>query len=287
MDTGELEREAMERTHCLIQELGTQLRKLSRAAFPGRILIVDEEGEHYRKPLATFLPECRFTVVACQTTAKRYFLSSPIDLVILDHSPQFSCLELLPAFKLFRPSIPVVVVTGCGSEELAVQAFRHGAIDYFRKPFDVRDLESTVRAMLEFRRQRREKEPPQPVSGLQRALRFIERNFRSQLKLEQAANEAGMSISCFERHLKQRTGMSFTAYVNGLRIARARELLGMTSSSMLQIALTCGFGNQSHFNRVFKRITGLTPGEYRKTAPVDPRDPEPLLQVEAFGTIPR
>ncbi len=81
--------------------------------------------------------------------------------------------------------------------------------------------------------------------------------------------------------------MSFTAYVNGLRIARARELLGMTSSSMLQIALTCGFGNQSHFNRVFKRITGLTPGEYRKTAPVDPRDPEPLLQVEAFGTIPR
>jgi AraC-like DNA-binding protein len=277
----------MERTHYLVQELGTQLRKLSRTAFPGRILIVDEEWERYAKSLATILPECRFTLMACPNAAKRHFLSSPIDLVILDHSPQFSCFELLSAFKLFRPSVPVVVVTDCGSEDLAVQAFRHGAIDYFRKPFDVRDLESTVRAMLEFRRKRKEKEPPQPVSGIQRAMRFIEGNFRCQMKLEQAANKAGMSISCFERHLKQRTGMSFTAYVNGLRIARARELLGKTSASMLQVALTCGFGNQSHFNRVFKKFTGLTPGQYRKIALLEPEDPEAPFQIEAFGTISR
>lgn len=139
--------------------------------------------------------------------------------------------------------------------------------------------------MLEFRRKRKEKEPAQPVRGIQRAMRFIEANFRSPLKLEQAANEAGMSISCFERHLKQRTGMTFTAYVNGLWIARARELLGMTSASMLQIALTCGFGNRSHFNRVFKKFTGLTPGEYRKAALLEPPGPEASLQIEAFGTI--
>jgi two-component system response regulator YesN len=276
----------MDRTHYSVQELGIQLRKLSRTAFPGRILIVDEEGERYGKPLATFLPECRFTLMACPKAAKWHFLSSPTDLVILNHSPQCSCFELLQAFKLFRPSVAVVVVTDCGSEDLAVQVFRHGAIDYFRKPFDVRQLESTVRAMLEFRRKRKEKEPPQPVSGMQRALRFIEGNFRSPLKLEQAANEAGMSISCFERHLKLRTGMTFTAYVNGLRIARARELLGMTSTSMLHIALTCGFGNQSHFNRVFKKLTGLTPGEYRKASLLEARDPEAPLQVEAFGTFP-
>jgi AraC-like DNA-binding protein len=277
----------VDRTHYFVQELGTRLRKLSGEAFPGRILVVDEDGEGCGKRLAAILPECRFTLMACPLAAKRHFLSSPVDLVILSHSRQFSCFELLSAFKLFRPSVAVVVVTDCGSEDLAVEAFRRGAIDYFRKPFDVRELESTVRAMLEFRRKRKEKEPPQPVSGLQRAMRFIEGNFRSQLKLEQAANEAGMSISCFERHLKQRTGMSFTAYVNGLRIAKARELLGMTSASMLQIALSCGFGNQSHFNRVFKKTTGLTPGEYRKTAIFEPRDRDAPLQIEAFGTIPR
>jgi AraC-like DNA-binding protein len=34
---------------------------------------------------------------------------------------------------------------------------------------------------------------------------------------------------------------------------------------MLQVALACGFGNQSHFNRVFRKIAGVTPGEYRKS----------------------
>jgi AraC-like DNA-binding protein len=36
---------------------------------------------------------------------------------------------------------------------------------------------------------------------------------------------------------------------------------------MLQIALACGFSNQSHFNRVFKKLTGVTPGTYRKSRP--------------------
>jgi YesN/AraC family two-component response regulator len=252
-----------------MQELGSQLRNLPQggAAYPGRILIVDEEGENYGDRLAASLPECRFTVLACPKTATRHFLSFPTDLVILNHSPGVSCLELLPAFKSSRPSVPVVVVTGCGSEDLAVQAFRHGAIDYFRKPVDLQGLELTVRAMLEFRRKRGEDELPQQVSGIQRALRYVEENYRVQLKLEQVAQVAEMSISCFERHLKRRAGMSFTAYVNGLRVARAGELLQRTSFSMLQIALACGFSNQSHFNRVFKKLTGVTPGTYRKSRP--------------------
>jgi AraC-like DNA-binding protein len=255
----------MTRAHYLLKELGTQLQNLQEGTpFPGRILIVDEEGEDYGQSLASILPGCRITVVACPTMAKRLFLSSPTDLVVLNHSPGVSCLELLPAFKTCHPSVPVVVVTGCGSEDLAIQAFRHGAIDYFHKPFDVRDLELTLRAILDFRRKRQEQDSSQPVGGTHKALLFIEANFHASLKLDQVAREGGMSVSCFERHLKKQTGMTFVAYVNNLRVARARELLQVTSTSMLQIALSCGFGNQSHFNRVFKKLTGCTPGDCRK-----------------------
>ena len=59
--------------------------------------------------------------------------------------------------------------------------------------------------------------------------------------------------------------MTFTAYLNSMRIARAKELLQADHAPMLQIALACGFSNQSHFNRVFKRIAGMAPGEYRKS----------------------
>jgi AraC-like DNA-binding protein len=255
----------MTRAHYLLKELGTQLQNLPEGMpFPGRILIVDEEGEDYGQALASILPGCRITVVACPTMAKRHFLSSPTDLVVLNHSPGVSCLELLPAFKICHPSVPVVVVTGCGSEDLAIEAFRHGAIDYFRKPFDFRDLELTLRAILEFRRKRKEKEHSQPVGGIQKALLFIEANFHSSLRLDQVARQVGMSVSCFERHLKKQKGMTFVAYVNNLRVARARELLQVTSATMLEIALSCGFGNQSHFNRVFKKLTGCTPGDCRK-----------------------
>lgn len=75
-----------------------------------------------------------------------------------------------------------------------------------------------------------------------------------------------MSLTCFERYLKNQTGLTFVAYLNSLRIAKARDLLQHSGLSMLQIALTCGFGNQAHFNRVFRKMTGLTPGAYRKQA---------------------
>lgn len=258
----------MNRAHYLLQELGAQLQSLPKeAAFPGRILIVDEEGARYVEFLAAVLPGCRFMVAADPEAARRHFLSSPTDLVILDHSSVTSCLELLLAFKSLRPSIPVIVVTSCGSEELAVEVFRRGAIDYFRKPFEMDELELTVRAALEFQRKRKEKEAPQPLNGIQRALRYIEARFNGSLSLSEVAREASMSVSCFERHLKKQTGMAFTAFVNTLRVAKAKEMLKKENCSMLQIGLACGFGDQSHFNRIFKKLTGATPGEYRKVDP--------------------
>jgi len=257
----------MNRSHYLLRELGIRLKGVPGMTLnPARILIVAEEGEQYGEPLASILPGCRFTLKSCPEAAKRYFLSSPNDLVILDHSPRLSCLELLPVFKAQHPSVPVVVLTGCGSEELAVQAFRHGAIDYFRKPFAVEDLGLSIRAVLEIRIRNRQSDKPLPVSGLQRALRYMGKNFHAPMCLEDAAREAGMSVSCFERYLKNQTGMTFTTYLNSLRIARAKELLQADHAPMLQIALVCGFGNQSHFNRVFRKVTGTSPGVFRKGA---------------------
>jgi transcriptional regulator GlxA family with amidase domain len=158
----------------------------------------------------------------------------------------------------------VIVITACGCEELAVQAFRHGAIDYFAKPLDLAALELSIRAALGYRRKRQEDEMPPPAGRLLKALRYIEANFHTPIDLARAAREAGMSVSCFERYLKNQTGMTFIAYLNSMRIAKARDLLRANRSPMLQVALACGFSNQSHFNRVFRKIAGVTPGEYRK-----------------------
>lgn len=260
----------MNRTHYPLSELGSRLKTLPQEpSASGQILIIDEENADYRQTLAEALPNCRFTHEPCPETARQLFLASPIDLVLLSHSSRISCLDWLPLFKSLRPSVSVIVITTCGCEELAVQVFRHGAIDYFRKPLDLAALELNIRAVLGFRRKRREGEVPQPAGGLPKAMRYIETNFHTALSLARAAREAAMSVSCFERCLKKQTGTTFVTYLNSLRIARAKELLQANRAPMLQVALACGFGNQSHFNRVFRKIVGVTPGEYRKSVSVD------------------
>lgn len=256
----------MSRTHYPLSELGSRLKALPQEPpSPGRILVVDEVGDVYRQAFADSLPHCQFIHQDSPDTALQLFLSSPLDLVILSHTERIDCLEWLPLFKSVRPSVSVIVTTTSGCEELAVQAFRLGAIDYFSRPFEVDELVLSIRAVLEIRRRFTASGTPPPAGGLQRALRHMETNFHEPMTLNQAAGEAGMSVSCFERYLKSQTGMTFTSYLNSLRIARAKELLLTDHTSMLQVALTCGFSNQSHFNRVFKRIAGMAPGEYRKS----------------------
>jgi len=116
----------MGRFHYHLSELGSRLKTLSReAASPGRILIVDGEGDACRQALADTLPKCHFTLEASPERARQLFLSSHFDLLLLSHSEGRSCLEWLPIFKSLRPSVPVIVTTDCGCEELAAPWRRH------------------------------------------------------------------------------------------------------------------------------------------------------------------
>ncbi len=74
-----------------------------------------------------------------------------------------------------------------------------------------------------------------------------------------------MSLSAFCRLFKAETGLTLTAYLNNLRIGKARELLTRSRKSLLEIALASGFSNQFHFIRTFKKLTSMTPGVYRKS----------------------
>lgn len=260
----------MGRKHYFLQELGARATNSDPPpAACGHILIADEDAKNHVVPLSEAFPACRFILATTPAAARRLFLSTPLDLILLCHSDSFCGLDLLAAFKTQRPSVPVIVITASGSEVVAVQAFRRGAIDYFRKPFVLDELTLSMLGVLEISTQLRGQRQALPCSGLHRALQYLETHFQKPLRLEEVAREAGMSVACFQRHLKEDTGMTFIPYLNSLRIARAREMLRTTKTSMLRIALSCGFINQSHFNRVFKKIAGRTPRECRKLHPIE------------------
>jgi AraC-like DNA-binding protein len=72
-----------------------------------------------------------------------------------------------------------------------------------------------------------------------------------------------MRENAFSRSFRRATGQTFTEFVNGLRVARACRLLALTRQQVSSIRDEVGFNSISNFNRHFRRIKGMTPGEFR------------------------
>jgi AraC-like DNA-binding protein len=101
------------------------------------------------------------------------------------------------------------------------------------------------------------------VKRLAPLLEHIEQYYQEPIRVNDAARLCAMSDCCFMHLFKQVTGRSFVAYLNAFRVARAQNMLTSTDKAIAEISLETGFCNQSYFGVIFRRITGMTPLEYR------------------------
>lgn len=93
---------------------------------------------------------------------------------------------------------------------------------------------------------------------------YIKQNLAEKLTIEQAAAHVYMSKSHLSRILRREMGCTFTEYVNRLRVERSKLSLISGRMSLAEIAVSVGFEDQSYFTRIFKKVTGVTPGKYRE-----------------------
>lgn len=93
---------------------------------------------------------------------------------------------------------------------------------------------------------------------------LLEASIASDVSLTSLALECGLSTRHFARAFQQSLGMPPHRYLLKLRVERARALLEGTSNSLLDVALESGFSDQSHFTRVFRASTGVTPSTWRR-----------------------
>ncbi len=98
----------------------------------------------------------------------------------------------------------------------------------------------------------------------QRAKEYMLLNMAKGVSLEQIAQECRLSRAHFARYFKNTTGNSAYAWLQKMRIQKAQELLGRHEQSLTQIALECGFTDQSHFFRVFKSVIGTPPDNWQR-----------------------
>jgi AraC family transcriptional regulator len=95
---------------------------------------------------------------------------------------------------------------------------------------------------------------------------YIDAHLGDNLELETLANVVGLNLFHFAKAFKQSTGETPHQCVLHKRIERAREFLRDRGLSVLEASARTGFVDQSHFSKVFRRIVGVAPSDYRSGA---------------------
>ncbi len=99
---------------------------------------------------------------------------------------------------------------------------------------------------------------------LSKVITYIESNYRHKITIADLTKKASMSEITLYRMFKKAFNMSPLNYIISLRVAFAREMLNNSRLSIAEIAWKTGFSDSNYFSRAFKKLTGLSPRQYRK-----------------------
>jgi len=244
-----------------------------------RVLIVDD-NPGIRETLSIALSvHCQVLTAASIADALSTMRGNSIHLVVLDYcftdGPGDQALRLI---KQTWPPLPVIVITGYGSESVCAHLFRLGARDYFSKPYDINDLVWRVKELLALPKGRVRRNalsslpsasPREKAAavhpGIQRALLWIHTRYAEPVSMEAAAKEAALSPFHFCRLFKATVGIGFRDYLARLRIEKAKELLRDRQMSATDACYAAGFTEYSSFYEAFRRVTGQSPRTWRWT----------------------
>jgi AraC-like DNA-binding protein len=96
-----------------------------------------------------------------------------------------------------------------------------------------------------------------------KVLAFIDSALEDRIYITELARVAMLSRSQFSRAFKGSFDQSPMQYIMRRRVERSKQEMTITNSCLSEVALVCGFADQSHFNRVFQRVVGETPKRWR------------------------
>ncbi|GHV44602.1 hypothetical protein FACS189492_1180 [Clostridia bacterium] len=102
--------------------------------------------------------------------------------------------------------------------------------------------------------------------AVERFKNYAAQYYYQDLSVADVARQYYVNPSYIGRVFKKETGMSFSRFLSGIRVQKARELISTTDRTILDIALSVGFNSVTYFNKIFKEITGATPMEHRRVA---------------------
>lgn len=106
---------------------------------------------------------------------------------------------------------------------------------------------------------------PKLRAEMEIALQYFHEHYMEPIGIEEYARSRGMSVSWFLRCFRQYTKQSPMQYITAVRLNNAVELLENTNCNIAEIAAMTGYENPLYFSRIFRKVKGMSPSQYRKT----------------------
>ena len=213
--------------------------------------------------------------------AMELFAREAPQVAVLDiEMPGATGLDVARKIRETDKNCAILFLTGFDKFAYARQAISVRAMDYLLKPYNEQELvfavEEAIRQVTAQAPVRRmpEPAPAEPVrreededvrTAIIRAeiSSFIDAHYREDISMQDAAAALRYSDAYFCKLFKQCFKVNFSAYLNEYRVNKARQLMLDPRLNMKDIGAAVGYSDANYFTRVFKRLTGQTPSEYR------------------------
>jgi DNA-binding response OmpR family regulator len=231
----------------------------SREIVRSAILVVDDDAA-LREAVACGLGDTYMVHTAATGKDACACLSAhPIAAILLDvYLQDEDGLDLVPRLRALSPA-PIVILTGRGSEEVAIRAVRARAVDYLRKPFTLTALQASVAQAIA---------PgilqPAPREALVRTHRHLAGSLTTPHTASSVAQAVGVSERQFRRVFRDARGHTPQRHLLLLRLRQAAELLHQSQLAIKEIAAAVGFQSFRTFTRAFARTFGTSPARFRR-----------------------
>lgn len=231
-----------------------------------RVLIVDDDRE-LRSELRDALEGYEVAEASSGEEAlgilKR---ANEIGLMFLDvRMSGLSGIDILAQIKKTDPHLHVIIMTGHGSKDIAIDALKARADDFIEKPIDPEGfIRLTEDALSRLDYGKEDPEAADMDAKIKKVKSFVERNCFKKTTLSSAAQSVCLSSKYLSRIFKEKTKKSFSRFKIGIKINKAKELLLKRGYNVNQISEKLGYENTESFIRQFKKLTGKTPAAFRK-----------------------
>ncbi len=191
------------------------------------------------------------------------------DIVIMDiNLPIMNGLKVIKSSRMKHPEIAFVIVSGYDDFSYCREALRLQITDYILKPVNYDEFGNCIDNLKISLFERRiskgktfEKQDERTISSI---TRYMQEHLCEEISLSILSKEFHLNPQYVSQLFKNEIGVGFLTYLTNVRLEKAKKLLVSTSLSIAKVAEQCGYSDYRVFTKVFKKMEGITPSQFRR-----------------------